>query len=363
MKIQDALGNNLNGLTAIDRGYTGHEYLQSVGVINMNGRLYDPKLRRFLQPDNNIQDPFNTQNYNRYSYVLNNPLKYNDPSGESWNVLFGYLFAAYVKGAYASGGELNPAKWNSSAVKNIAATGVSFGVSNIATNFTNNYLDNYNKPPQLGISAVGGPGILIETIQDGNQWMEENFIKTAPNWYPGFFPWDARGYELYSHWKSGSGTNLSRVEGNWGDYMRANNTINNILKSAADEMATAMIISHKTSYVYASGNHHIDIENGYFSGYGLLHGSDYFSYAAIGKYNSKTESYNFNFSLKWYDKIDKNSKQGDNLYADPLLRLGAKDYYISIKWTQGINLKGSEIKGNNMETGETTQGGRRGFRR
>jgi hypothetical protein len=48
----------------------------------MNGRLYDPLLHRFLQPDNNIQDPSNTQNYNRYGYVLNNPLKYIDPSGE-----------------------------------------------------------------------------------------------------------------------------------------------------------------------------------------------------------------------------------------------------------------------------------------
>ena len=49
----------------------------------MNGRLYDPKLHRFLQPDNFVQDPSNTQNYNRYGYVLNNPLKYTDPSGEA----------------------------------------------------------------------------------------------------------------------------------------------------------------------------------------------------------------------------------------------------------------------------------------
>jgi hypothetical protein len=52
----------------------------------MNGRLYDPKLHRFLQPDNYVQDPSNTQNYNRYSYVLNNPLKYTDPSGEKWKI-------------------------------------------------------------------------------------------------------------------------------------------------------------------------------------------------------------------------------------------------------------------------------------
>ena len=82
VKVQDGAGNNLNVLTILDRGYTGHEHLQSVGLINMNGRLYDPKLHRFLQPDNYVQDPSNTQNYNRYGYVLNNPLKYTDPSGE-----------------------------------------------------------------------------------------------------------------------------------------------------------------------------------------------------------------------------------------------------------------------------------------
>ena len=48
----------------------------------MNGRLYDPALHRFLQPDNYVQDPFNTQNFNRYGYVLNNPLLYTDPTGE-----------------------------------------------------------------------------------------------------------------------------------------------------------------------------------------------------------------------------------------------------------------------------------------
>lgn len=82
--VQDGAGNTLNGLSLLDRGYTGHEHLQNVGLIHMNGRLYDTKLHRFLQPDNYVQDPGDTQNYNRYGYVLNNPLKYIDPSGESW---------------------------------------------------------------------------------------------------------------------------------------------------------------------------------------------------------------------------------------------------------------------------------------
>ncbi len=64
-----------------DRGYTGHEHLDGVGLINMNGRLYDPVMARMLSPDNYVQNPENTQNYNRYSYCMNNPLKYVDPTG------------------------------------------------------------------------------------------------------------------------------------------------------------------------------------------------------------------------------------------------------------------------------------------
>lgn len=64
------------------RGFTGHEHLPQFNLINMNGRLYDPIVGRMLSPDNNIQMPDNTQNYNRYSYALNNPLRFTDPDGE-----------------------------------------------------------------------------------------------------------------------------------------------------------------------------------------------------------------------------------------------------------------------------------------
>jgi RHS repeat-associated protein len=66
----------------LGRGYTGHEHLSFCGLINMNARLYDPAAGRFLSPDPYVQDPTNPQHYNRYSYALNNPLKYIDPTGE-----------------------------------------------------------------------------------------------------------------------------------------------------------------------------------------------------------------------------------------------------------------------------------------
>jgi RHS repeat-associated protein len=50
-------------------------------VIHMGGRTYNPVLGRFMQADPFIQSPTNLQSYNRYSYVLNNPMSYTDPSG------------------------------------------------------------------------------------------------------------------------------------------------------------------------------------------------------------------------------------------------------------------------------------------
>ena len=111
-----------DGNLVVDRGYTSHEHFAEVGLIHMNGRLYDPLLRRFLNADENIQDSTNTQNYNKYGYVLNNPLMYNDPNGEFFMFLgLGVLFwkaviigaavglASYTVGLAATG---NLDKWN-----------------------------------------------------------------------------------------------------------------------------------------------------------------------------------------------------------------------------------------------------------
>ena len=65
------------------RGFTGHEQLDAVGIIHMNGRIYDPELGRMLSPDPNVPNPTVTQEFNRYAYVHNNPLSYTDPTGFS----------------------------------------------------------------------------------------------------------------------------------------------------------------------------------------------------------------------------------------------------------------------------------------
>jgi RHS repeat-associated protein len=75
--------NNVPTTFLIDRGFTGHEHLDKFGLINMNGRIYDPVLGRFLSADPVIQSPYSSQSFNGYSYCFNNPLKYIDPSGYS----------------------------------------------------------------------------------------------------------------------------------------------------------------------------------------------------------------------------------------------------------------------------------------
>jgi RHS repeat-associated protein len=75
-------------MSQIDRSFTGHQYLDHLSLIHMGGRVYDPVVGRFLSADPFIQEPENSQSLNRYSYVLNNPLSYTDPSGYFFKKLF-----------------------------------------------------------------------------------------------------------------------------------------------------------------------------------------------------------------------------------------------------------------------------------
>ena len=167
----------------LDRGYTSHEHFQELGIIHMNGRLYDPILRRFLNADENIQDPMNTQNYNKYGYVFNNPLMFNDPSGE---FIFGAVFAASFIGklvigatigavigiaSYSLSVAISGQKWNiGGALKGMmwgAISGaVTAGIGNVFTPGAGQYLTTFGHIVKGGTHALA-QGIL-SVVQGGN---------------------------------------------------------------------------------------------------------------------------------------------------------------------------------------------------
>lgn len=77
---QTLVSGSNTGIDATRQGHTGHEMLDG-GLTHMNGRLYDPVLARFVSADPHVDNPFDLQSLNRYSYVNNNPLGFTDPSG------------------------------------------------------------------------------------------------------------------------------------------------------------------------------------------------------------------------------------------------------------------------------------------
>ncbi len=193
----------------LGRGYTAHEHLDWFGLINMNARLYDPALGRFLSPDPYVQAPDFSQSFNRYSYCLNNPLKYTDPTGEVFG-LDDFLIAAVIGGAinwlfngaelswkglgYFAGGALvgglsaGAGAWVASSFQacgvfagaGIGAVtgGLTGGVTNVAQNGLNNLLNGQNFFSGWGSSFASGAlvggiaGALSGGIAGGKQALD-----------------------------------------------------------------------------------------------------------------------------------------------------------------------------------------------
>ncbi len=157
------------GILLLDRGYTGHEHLLSVGLINMNARLYDPQLRRFLSPDNFVQEPYNTQNYNRYGYVLNNPLLYTDPSGEEFftAVLIGVGVAILTNGI--NNGIQGKPFWHGigkSATIGGVSGAISMGIGAVASSISTSVGTVGTAAIQAGMHGVTGG--IMSSIDGGN---------------------------------------------------------------------------------------------------------------------------------------------------------------------------------------------------
>lgn len=127
-----------------DRGFTGHEHLEFFDLINMNGRIYDAIIGRFTSPDPFIQEPSNLQSYNRFAYVMNNPLAFTDPSGY-WGIKsFVRPFKKAVKRVV-------------SAAKNIAKGQISQGLKDLsqAAIYASRGMSGWDGTNELGVKTFG----------------------------------------------------------------------------------------------------------------------------------------------------------------------------------------------------------------
>ncbi|MBI4754216.1 MAG: RHS repeat protein [Betaproteobacteria bacterium] len=113
---------------ATDRGFTNHQMLDGFDLVHMNGRLYDPSLGRFMGADSYVQAPYDLQSYNRYSYVLNNPLLFTDPTGfkpfwrKRWFTTVVAIVAAVYSGGAAAGWAASSMGYSSVAAATVGAT-------------------------------------------------------------------------------------------------------------------------------------------------------------------------------------------------------------------------------------------------
>jgi RHS repeat-associated protein len=109
------------------RGFTNQEEMPVQCLVNLNARLYNPSIGKFMAADSIVPDAYNGQALNRYTYVLNNPLSFTDPSGlipESrfdWDPYSSYWYDAAVSSAQ---NPIDPSAW-ASVVQSSATTSAS----------------------------------------------------------------------------------------------------------------------------------------------------------------------------------------------------------------------------------------------
>jgi RHS repeat-associated protein len=141
-----------------------HEHLDEMGLVHMNGRIYDPLIGRFMSADPIIQAPGMLQSYNRYAYVMNNPLNLTDPSGFSWwtrfrdKILKPVVFA-YV--GYLTGGLI------SNALITGASTGFAVGANGLSTAFVTLGGSAGSLTTLGGVLAGAGGGFVAGALSSG----------------------------------------------------------------------------------------------------------------------------------------------------------------------------------------------------
>jgi RHS repeat-associated protein len=194
-----------------DRGYTLHEHYDDFDLINMNGRLYDPVLGRMLSPDIAIQDEYNAQAYNRYSYCFNNPLRFTDPSGyvvENPPYYFMLLNPDKILLKYYYGVDPSTVEYNTNESEGTQRINVKWKYEgdDYEANWVHQNLEGYYQTNKYGCLA-------IDMVAQERRFLYGNMDITEESML-GLFPED-NGIRAYDGWISFE--ELSHVYHDWGD--------------------------------------------------------------------------------------------------------------------------------------------------
>jgi RHS repeat-associated protein len=175
------------------RGYIGQEHIDGLALININARFYDPTLGLFVSPDNYVQSLDNSQNFNRFTYCLNNPLMFTDPSGNFFwmPVIIGAVMGGMMQGMQADvmRDDFWGGAWRGAVVGAVGGYFSNFG----GGSFVNNVL--------WGAGEGAITGGLNAGLNNGN--ISKGILYGAA--IGGIFAAATSGLECYDNYSSGKG--------------------------------------------------------------------------------------------------------------------------------------------------------------
>ena len=148
----------------VSKRYTSQVLDEDTGLYFYGARYYAPELARFIQPDDILPDFSDPQSYNRYSYALNNPLRYTDPSGHGAGEVVGdaLLNADTIKSSYQLITMPDSLGWKLIEVP-VGIGGIAVGVADAA----------------FDAATLGGKGVLMGTAKEGIRVGLEAATKSA----------------------------------------------------------------------------------------------------------------------------------------------------------------------------------------
>lgn len=229
----------------VEIGYTGHRDIDEFGLVNMKGRVYDPRVKRFLSSDPLLNDYYNLQSYNRYSYVLNNPLRYVDPTGfteedkNSSESFFGSM-GRWFSNAFNS-------------ISNYFMTNASSSYYSMKSemeriSFATGVVYDILRPSGEELSVIAGTGmtVLATPLPDDILWASgvvSYFGYSAYQKLPKMYDAGTTAYKSYKSYQKGNVSVYEAVRGD-GTVIYIGIT-NNIERRALEHLRTKGIIIHE----------------------------------------------------------------------------------------------------------------------